>query len=64
MVFDGNDWVQHEGVVYSGEKDVITWDGITASENHMVYIDSDTKTSLKEAKEKGLRLWRGNIEKL
>jgi len=64
MVFDGDDWVQHEGVVYSGEKDVITWDGITASENHKVYIDSDTKISLKEAKEKGLRLWRGNIEKL
>jgi len=62
MVFDGDDWVQHEGVVYSGEKDVIPWDGITASENHMVYIDSDTKISLKEAKEKGLRLWRGNRE--
>ena len=64
MVFDGDDWVHHEGVVYSGDKDVISWDGITASEDHMVFIDSKTKVTLKEAKEKGMKLWRGNMKKL
>ena len=64
MVFDGDDWVHHEGVVYSGDKDVISWDGITASEEHMVFIDSKTKVTLKEAKEKGMKLWRGNMKKL
>ena len=57
LVFDGEQWVSHEGVVYSGDKDVITWDGITATAEHMVYIDKDTKMSLAEAKERRMKLW-------
>ena len=60
LVFDGDNWVQHEGVVFSGDKEVITWDGITATEDHYVFIDDHTKVSLKEAMERGLHLWRGN----
>ena len=59
MVFDGNDWVHHEGVVYSGDKDVITWDGITATENHEVFIDDDQKMNLRNAREEGLLIWKG-----
>lgn len=59
MVFDGNNWVNHDGVVFSGNKEVIFWDGITATPEHMVFIDSEHKISLLEAKEKGIRLWRG-----
>ena len=58
LVFDGEDWVHHDGVVFSGEKDVITWDGITATPEHMVFLDSETKITLAEAKEKGLLLWK------
>ena len=56
-VFDGENWVAHDGVVYSGDKEVITWDGITATPEHIVYLDKDTKITLAEAKERGLKLW-------
>jgi len=59
LVFDGENWVQHEGVVFSGEKDVIEWDGITATPEHQVFIDTHTKITLAEAKERRLALWRG-----
>lgn len=59
MVFDGESWVNHGGVVFSGEKEVISWDGITATPEHMVFVDEKTKVSLLEAKERGILLWRG-----
>ena len=59
MVFDGDEWVYHEGVVFSGDKEVITWDGITATPEHMVFISETEKIPLGEAREKGLMIWRG-----
>ena len=59
-VFDGENWVTHEGVVFSGDKDVITWDGIIATPEHMVFIDDTTKIPLSEAAEKKIPLWRGS----
>ncbi len=64
MVFDGNDWVHHDGVVFSGDQEVITWDGITATPEHMVFIDDENKISLGDAMEKGIKLWVGNNLKL
>ena len=58
LVFDGENWVRHEGVVFSGEKDVITWDGVTATPEHVVFVDREKKMSLGEAKERGLMLWK------
>jgi len=60
-VYDGCEWVHHEGVFYSGEKDVITWDGITATEDHMVYVDESTEITLVDAKRMRRRIWRGNV---
>lgn len=60
LVWDGDEWVAHEGVVYSGDKDVITYDGITATKEHNVFVDADTKVTLEEAMERGLQIWRGN----
>lgn len=62
LVYDGNEWVHHDGVVYSGEKDVITWDGITATAEHKVFISEDEKIPLGEAREKGIRIWRGQSQ--
>jgi len=59
LVFDGENWVKHEGVVFSGEKEVIEWDGITATPEHQVFIDESTKIPLIEAKEMKLQLWTG-----
>lgn len=61
-VWDGSDWVYHDGVVFSGDKPVIEWDGIVATEEHKVFISDTEKMSLLEAKEKGVRLWTGNIK--
>ena len=58
LVFDGDEWVRHEGVVFSGEKDVITWDGLMATPEHVVFVDREKKMSLGEAKERGMKLWK------
>ncbi len=60
MVFDGNEWVHHDGVVFSGDQEVITWDGITATPEHMVFIDDKNKIPLGDAMEMGVKIWRGN----
>lgn len=37
-VWDGLEWVRHEGVVYRGEKEVITYDGLAATPDHKVWV--------------------------
>lgn len=59
-VWDGVDWVEHDGVVFSGVKEVITHDGLTATPEHKVYLSDTEAVTLGEAQERGLRLWRGN----
>lgn len=59
-VWDGDNWVSHEGVVFSGDKDVIEWDGIVATPDHIVYISDTVSMRLEDAKERRLRLWKGN----
>ncbi len=38
-VWDGEEWVRHEGVVYRGEKEVITYEGLTATPDHLVFVE-------------------------
>lgn len=59
-VWDGDNWVSHEGVVFSGDKDVIEWDGIVATPDHIVYVSDTVSMRLEDAKERRLRLWKGN----
>lgn len=37
LLWDGVEWVKHDGVVVKGIKDVITYSGITATPDHVVY---------------------------
>lgn len=37
-VWDGLEWVRHEGVICRGEKEVITYDGLTATPDHKVWV--------------------------
>lgn len=37
-VWDGLSWVNHGGVFYKGEKEVITYEGLTATPDHLVWI--------------------------
>ena len=38
-VWDGVEWVSHKGVIYQGEKNVITYNGLTATEDHGVFTE-------------------------
>lgn len=42
-VWDGVEFVTHEGVEYKGEKEVITFDGLTATPDHEVYLNDGSK---------------------
>ncbi|MGN0576967.1 MAG: DNA polymerase, partial [Ruminococcus sp.] len=37
-VWDGMGWIKHEGIIYKGEQKVITYDGLTATPDHFVWI--------------------------
>lgn len=35
-LWDGVEWVSHQGIIYKGEKEVIQYDGLTATRDHLV----------------------------
>lgn len=43
-VWDGEEWVSHKGVVFRGEKEVIEYDGLVATGDHIVYIKTEDGT--------------------
>lgn len=59
LVWDGWKWVSHEGVVYSGEKNVISYDNVVATEEHEVYISEDERVPLWYAKQHCIPLFEG-----
>lgn len=42
-VWDGEDWVNHDGVVFRGIKEVISYDGLTATEDHLVWVEGESR---------------------
>ena len=38
-IWDGEEWVSHDGVIYKGEREVITYDGLTATPDHLVFLE-------------------------
>ncbi|MEG1264277.1 MAG: DNA polymerase, partial [Clostridia bacterium] len=42
-VWDGEEWVHHDGVVYRGRRAVITHDGLTATPDHLVWIEGQSE---------------------
>lgn len=48
LVWDGTEFVSHEGVEFSGYQEVIHWDGVTGTEDHVVFTDAG-EISLREA---------------
>ena len=41
-VWDGDSWVAHEGLVYRGEREVITYEGLTATPDHLVWVEGQS----------------------
>lgn len=46
LVWDGVEWVNHDGLACRGEQEVITYDGITATPCHEVYLEDGTTARL------------------
>lgn len=42
-VWDGLNWVSHEGAIYKGEREVISYDGLTATPDHLVWIEGQSE---------------------
>jgi len=42
-LWDGEEWVSHDGVIYRGKRKVITYDGLTATPDHLVYIEGQAR---------------------
>ena len=55
LVWDGEAFVTHEGVQFSGYQEVITWDNVTGTENHVVFTDAG-EISLRDAMQKQHRI--------
>ena len=55
-LWDGVEWVQHDGLIYQGEKDVITYQGLTATPDHKVYLEDGTTCEFGDAANKGMRI--------
>lgn len=53
LVWDGEEWCEHSGVAFNGYQEVITYDGLTGTRNHRVFIDETTETTLFEAMRTG-----------
>jgi hypothetical protein len=55
LVWDGEAFVEHEGVQFSGYREVISWDGVTGTPEHVVFTESG-EISLLEAMQRQCRI--------
>lgn len=42
-LWDGEDWVNHRGVIFKGNKEAITYEGLTATEDHLVWVKGESE---------------------
>ena len=56
LVWDGLEFVQHDGVQFSGYQEVISYDGITGTAEHKVFIDEETTYRLYDARAAGKKI--------
>ena len=58
-VWDGENWVHHDGVVYRGEREVMRYAGLLATPDHLVYVEEKEEPVLfQAAAENGYHLRR------
>src|SRR5574337_38934 len=57
-LWDGEEWVTHDGVIFTGEKEVITYDGVTATPGHIVFLEDGREVPLQYAKDNNERHMR------
>ena len=42
-VWDGEEWVSHDGVIFRGERETITYEGLTATPDHLVWVEGQSE---------------------
>lgn len=42
-LWDGTEWVSHEGVIYKGVKEVIEYEGLRATRDHLVWVKGEPR---------------------
>lgn len=58
QVWDGVEWVSNDGAIYQGFKEVLTYDSLTATPDHIVYLRDGSSCEFKKAADEGLTLSR------
>lgn len=59
LLWDGEEWVEHGGVVYKGRKKVMDYGGLRATKDHLVWVEGKSKPIyFGEAARNGLSLLR------
>ena len=43
LLWDGESWVSHDGVIFKGEREVITYEGLTATPDHLVWVEGKSQ---------------------
>lgn len=61
LLWDGIGWVEHDGVVMKGIKDVITYAGLTATPDHIVYTECGRAIPLGQAAAERATLLVGEV---
>lgn len=51
-VWDGVEWVTHDGPIFNGVREVITYEEVTATPDHIVYLQDGSSCQLQEAADK------------
>lgn len=41
-LWDGENWVNHKGVIYKGEREVIEYEGLRATPDHLVWVEGES----------------------
>jgi DNA polymerase len=60
-IWDGAEFVTHRGVVFSGEQEVMTWDGVRGTPDHVVFT-SEGEMTLAEAAHAGIGILQGGYD--
>lgn len=61
LLWDGIEWVSHDGLVMKGVKDVITYSGITGTPNHIVYTTDGRAIPLGQAAAEHAKILVGEV---
>jgi len=60
-IWDGAEWVCHGGVVCNGTREVVSYDGIVATPDHIVFTSTNEYAKLSEVLETKTPIFRGEL---